>query len=650
MLPNIIISSTSVTAGSEQSFQSLGVTSNTRNTYDIFQLFGDVVKVQGNHTFKVGADIRDYRWSAFTFGASAGQYTFNSNWTNGPLNNAAAAPLGQDFAAFLLGLPSSGQIALNAQSTTGSKYYGFFVQDDWRARSNLTLNIGLRMEHETPTVERFDRVVNGFDPTAQNPIAAAASAAYAASPVPQISASQFNTLGGLTFAGPGNPDIYHTGAIFASPRVGFAWTPALLGPRTVIRGGFGIFVVPIVINGNGETSATTTLNQEGFSQTTQLVTTSNNYLTSAATLSNPFPNGIPRPTGSSGGAGTFLGQQVTFFDPQAKHPYDMRWKFGVQRELRGQMVLEVVYIGNHAAHLPVTTQLDYIPRQYLSASPTRSTSTINLLTGAVANPITGILPNSTSQNGPTVALDQLLIPFPQYPVPGPPSSTSSGIVMQGNTPGSSYFQSLDVRLQKRLTNGLTLINNFVWSQWIDRLAYLNDSDSAPEKRPSTDSRPLREVLAATYDLPFFHNRRLLGGWKLNGMLTLQSGPVIGTWGNVIYLGGPLNLQPHQPNGDAFDTSRFVTASSLQLSDNIRTFDSQFGNLRRDPTKNVDMSMSKNFPFSERKYLQLRFETFNTTNRVTCGAPNISPTSTAFGTISTQVNSPRAVQLGLRLVW
>lgn len=662
LMPEIVINSTTVSAGSAPSFQSFGYTGNPddNNTYDVFQMFGDIIKTSGNHTIKTGADIRDYRWSSFTYGNPSGIYTFNSSWTNGPLSTAAAAPLGQDFAAFLMGLPSSGDIDLNSQSTAGSKDAAFFVQDDWRARSNLTFNIGLRLEHETPTVERFNRSVNGFNPTAQNPISAAAAAAYAANPVvPQIPASQFSALGGLTPASAGSPDIYHTGSVIFSPRFGFAWVPGALGPRTVVRGGFGVFVVPIGIDGSGFTSSTVSLNQEGFSQTTQFVATNNNFLTPAGSLSNPFPTGILRPAGASGGAGTFLGQQVTFFNPQAIHPYEIRWTFGIQRELPGQMVLEVAYIGNHGVRLPVTTQLDYIPRQYLSTSPFRDQNTINVLTGTVANPLKGLIPNSSSLNGSTVALQQLLIPFPQYPVPVPPSSTTNGVVLQGNTPGSSYFQSLNVRLQKRLTNGLTLINNFVYSSLIDRLAYLNDSDPAPEKRVSSDSRPLREVLGATYDLPIGRGKSLdlrsrfgnslVGGWKLNAMLTLQSGPML-AWGNVIYLGGPLNLQPHQPNGVAFNTSVFNTASSQQLADNIRTFDTLFGNLRRDPTKNVDMSVSKSFPFAEQKYLEIRIETFNTTNRVTFGAPSLSPTSTTFGVIGTQANSPRAVQLGARLVW
>src|SRR6185369_6457241 len=118
----------------------------------------------------------------------------------------------------------------------------------------------------------------------------------------------------------------------------------------------------------------------------------------------------------------------------------------------------------------------------------------------------------------------------------------------------------------------------------------------------------------------------------------------------IYFGGPLNLNPHQPNGVAFDTSQFVTASTAQPGSNIVYLNSQFNNLRRDMVKNLDISASKRFEFREKKYFQLRFEAFNATNRVTFGNPNLSPTSSTFGTISTQVNTPRRIQVGARLVF
>ncbi len=659
-LPFLTFSSCTVAAGSGPSFQCLGYNGDDLSVNDSFQLFGDVVKFHGNHSIKAGADIRLYRLSAFTAGNSAGNYTFNTTsnaspssttisqtWTNGPLSNSPPSPLGQDFAAFLLGLPSSGSFDLNSRSTASSWYYAFFLQDDWRARSNLTLNLGMRLEHETPAIERYNRAVNGFDPTAVNQVSAAAATAYAANPIAQLPVSQFKALGGPTYASNANRNIYSSNSYIVSPRVGIAWTPAKLGGNTVLRAGIGIFVVP-----NG----IPVLNQEGFSQTTQLSATNDNFLTPSATLSNPFPNGIVTPSGSSKGASTFLGQQLTFFNPNAANPYSFRWNLGVQRQLPGQVVLEVAFIGNHAVRLAGNLQLDYIPRQFLSTSPVRDNTTNNLLTGNVANPFKGLLPNSTSLNGSTIPLQQLLAPFPQYPVG---SGSTNGVILQGANFGSSYYNSLNVRLQKRFTHGLTLINNFIYNSLIEKVSFLNDSDPAPEKRVSANSRPVSEILAASWDLPIGRGRALdpgsrlldvaVGGWALNGSLTLHSGPPL-AWGNVIYYGGPLNFQNHQPNGPAFDITQFNTASSQQLASNLRTFPTMFGNLRRDPTKNLDVSILKKFSLGEKRYMQIRFETFNVTNRVTFGAPNLTPTSSAFGQISTQANTPRRIQMGARLVW
>jgi hypothetical protein len=119
---------------------------------------------------------------------------------------------------------------------------------------------------------------------------------------------------------------------------------------------------------------------------------------------------------------------------------------------------------------------------------------------------------------------------------------------------------------------------------------------------------------------------------------------------VLYYGGPLNLQNHHPDGLTFNTADFNTISSQQLSNNVRTFNTQFGNLRADPTKNLDLSLIKKFSLGEHRYFQLRFEGFNATNRVTFSAPNVTPTSTTFGMITAQANTPRRLQVGGRIVW
>ena len=120
---------------------------------------------------------------------------------------------------------------------------------------------------------------------------------------------------------------------------------------------------------------------------------------------------------------------------------------------------------------------------------------------------------------------------------------------------------------------------------------------------------------------------------MNGALIFQSGPPL-SWGNVVYLGGPLDWNPHPQNpltpGATMNTAEFYTASSLQPSDGIRTFDTYFNNLRRDPTKNADLSLLKKFQLREKMYLQLRFEGFNITNRVGFNAPvSLSPTNASF---------------------
>jgi hypothetical protein len=645
MLPYISLASngTGVSGGARAGFEPLGYTGDENSVSDSFQLAGQLMKVHGNHSIKVGVDARQYRWSDFVFGNPSGAYTFKSDWTDNPAVSTTPSPLGQDFAAFLLGLPSSGTIDLNSQSTVQANYLAFYVNDDWRARNNLTLNFGLRWDHDFPETERYNRSVNGFNPQAASPIAAAAMTAYAQNPNPALPPNLFHVQGGLTFASAQQPFIYHTPSAIFSPRFGFAWTPTALGGKTTLRGGFGIFVDPVLLPAPY---------QYGFSQTTNMTVTNDNFLTTANVLSDPFPGGsILRPSGSKLGTGTFLGQSINFVNPNFRNPYTMRWDFSVQRQLPGQMVLEVAYIASHTIHELINRDINYIPASYLSRSPVRDNATVNLLTGATPNPFQGLIPNGGSLNGKTVAFQQLLAPFPQFPV--------DGITMQSANAGSSYYQSANVRLQKRLTNGLTFMNNFIWNKWIDRMAYLNPSDPVPAKQIAADSRPLRDILAATYQLPIGRGRRLglqsrwldslVGGWQLSGIMTLQSGPVL-SWGNVLYYGGPLQYNPQQPNGTAFDTTRFNTVSSQQLADNIRMFPMYFNNLRRDATKQLDVSMDKNFIFGEHKYLQLRFEAFNVTNHVTFGNVNTSPTNAAFGTIGSQASTPRRIESALRLVF
>src|SRR5262249_8010902 len=162
------------------------------------------------------------------------------------------------------------------------------------------------------------------------------------------------------------------------------------------------------------------------------------------TLSNPFPNGIQAPAGSANGLLTYVGQAVNMISPEMKNPYSVRWNFGFQHEIAKNTMLELVYIGNHGVHIPITyTQLNRLPRSVRSTSPVRDQALITSLTASVNNPFNGLITSGTP-SGKTTTVAQLQARYPQFPL-GYTSGTysgSGGVYVQGLPAGSSYYNSL----------------------------------------------------------------------------------------------------------------------------------------------------------------------------------------------------------------
>jgi len=602
--------------------------------FDSFQIFETLTKITGKHSLKFGADLRQLRESDFNYGFSNGTFAFATDWARGPLDNAAPAPLGQDLAAFLLGLPTGGQYDIAAARTNLSNYYAFFFQDDYRVKPNLTLNLGIRAEHESGTTERFDRSVNGFDETSASPISAAALAAFGRNPVAGV--ANFRVNGGLRFPGQGTRLIYTTPALTFSPRFGFAYT---LSPKTVVRGGVGIYYFTYGVVGN---------NAPGFSQTTAFVPSLDGFRTPASTLANPFPNGIERPTGSAAGLATFMGRPVAFMNPNAESQYSARWQLSVQREMARNTVLEVGYMANKAVRLPVDYAANGLPMQFLSTSGERDQAVINNLTANVPNPMAGLIPG-TGLNGGLVGRNQLLRAFPQF----------TGVTAQRLNDGSSHYHAFQVRFEKRFSSGFQMLANYQWSRLLERRSRLNELDPFLEKRVAAEDRPQRLVTSGSWEMPFGKGRKygnavngltnqIIGGWIVNAIVTLQPGAPL-NWGNVIYLGGPINVDAHNPDR-TFDTTRFNRVAAQQLDWNRRTFSSRFNDTRADGVNQIDFSVIKAFPIFERLNMTYRCEFFNLTNTPIFSGPQLAPTNTNFGLITNQANQPRRVQMALRLVF
>lgn len=611
--------------------------------FDSLQLFSMLSHFVGKHSLEAGVDLRISKQYSNSYGNSDGSYGFGLNsgqgWTNGPYNNSAAAPIGQELAALLLGLPTTGSIDVNVNETTSAVYGAAFIQDNYHVTQNLTLNIGLRYEHDFPTVESNNKAVNGFNTTTISPINTAAQTAYAANPVAGITLAPI--YGGLTFATSNNRNMYQTQNMNFSPRVGFAWTPLV---HTSMRGGLGLFNDSV-----GQQSAIA----PGFNQTTQMQPTLNSYLTANATLSNPFPGGLTAPPGASGGLSTYMGQSISYYPHKILNDYAVRWDLDVQRDLPGNTLIEVGYLGAHLSHLGVSTNLDYVPASYLNVGQVRNSTVVNFLSASVTNPFAGLLPG-TSLNGATVQQQQLLLPYPQY----------SGITLTNNPIGSSFYDALQVRLEKRMSHGVRYMMNYQWSKKLDKLDFLNPQDTHLEKRISADDRPQRLMTSATWQLPFGKDRHfnpaipvanyVISGWDLTGIYTYQPYGAPLAWGDVIYLGSSLNnlkVNPHNVNA-AFDVTQFDTKSADQpvTGDHIRTLPTQVAHARADGINSMDLSISKANRITEGLHAQLRADFFNALNHPNFSAPSLSPTSSGFAKITSQANLPRQVQVELKLTF
>ena len=599
-----------------------------------YQLFGNVSTQVRNHALSIGVDARQYRYLSINYNYATGQFTFGSDFTK-QSSSATPATLGPDLAALLLGLPSSGNYDKNIFTATHNDYLSLFAQDDWRARRDLTINVGVRFDHDFPLYERHNRAINGFDPALQTPLSAAAAAAYANHPIAEIPVGKFSAPGGVSFASSARPQIYDTPSQTFSPRIGFAWTPDSLGGKTVISAAYSIFVAPIMVQAD--------MNSSGFSASTAYVATNNNFLTPAATLSNPFPNGYTLPTGGSLGGSTYQGQSINYIKQKLKNPYSSRYALSIQQEISKNLVLQLSYLGSESVRQLVSSvNLNPVAAQYLATGQVRDNNVIKNLSSSVANPFAGLLPGTTL-NGATTTRSQLLSPYPQY----------TGFSVLDVSNGTSNYNSLNASLTYRLARGISGFVHYTWSRTIEQNSKLNDVDTNYEKRISPFDYPNHLVIAGTYRLPFtaaggkgftdHAAHAVVGGWSLSGIYTLQSGSPL-VWGNLIYNGGPLKLNPRETVKSAFDTTQFNMVSSQQLANNIRTFHSTFSHWRQDGINNLDVALAKQFNLVERATLELRADVFNLPNHPTFSTPNLTPTSSSFGLITSMYNTPRVIQV------
>jgi Carboxypeptidase regulatory-like domain/TonB dependent receptor-like, beta-barrel len=642
---------------------------------DTHSFVGQVNKSLGNHALKTGVEFRAYRENSIPTGNNqSGEFTFNNNFTKGPLDNVnAPSQLGFSFAALLLGIPSTGSINQPTNYAETSTTWGVYVHNDWKVNSRLTLNLGLRWEMEGALTERYNRSVRGFDTNVIQPIEAAARAAYAASqatnPTPEVPVDQFRVRGGLTFAGVnGEPrELYRTPKQNLMPRIGLAYQ---LNEKTVLRAGYGIFY-GFLGQRRGDVI------QSGFSTTTPMVITLDNGVTFQETLSNPFSNGLATIPGASQGIETFLGRSLGagtggnpiagFFNSAPDSPYMQRWQLGIQRELSKGVVLEIAYVGNRGTHIEIFRNINALPNQYLSTSTTRDQARINYLTANVPNPFANLPQVDPGHRAANIQRHRLLRPFPHFQE-----------VWATTNEGYSWYHSLQLDLEKRFSRGFTLQMNYTFSKFMEATTLLNHGDPRPTEMISDNDRPHRLSISGIYELPFGKGRQfganaravvshIISGWQVSGIYAFQSGPPIDFAPNVAganFPGGPLftgDVKNIRLPGDQQAPERWINTDAgfnkvaeQQLDWNLRTFPIRFGFIRADKISNFDIGIIKKTFIGEKKEAQFRAELLNAFNHplLFTNTINTNPVQSTFGrlTSQTQENYPRRVQLTFKFVF
>lgn len=550
--------------------------------YSVGTVRGELSKYIGTHALRFGVDLRE-NWRASNGpGNSSGNFGFGNNFVRQAQNTTNAASIGLEWAAFMLGVPTSASISTNDDLYLWNKFYSGYVQDDWKLSRKLTINLGLRYELEGGFRERFNRGLTGFDLEAPLPISQGAQEAYAKLPASILAlrpASEFIVKGGTQFLGKdGAPDTVNKAQPAWMPRLGFAYQ---LNDKTVLRGGWGMFFDTNNVLNDG-------LNQTGYSRATSTVITNDNgltftnaNLTSAACraslsscvtlLADPFPvrsdgTRFDQPLGNALGLMALQGRGLTYLDRDWERARQHRFRIGVQRQVGSTMVAEVAFLGSKTDQIQVSRRIDYLPGKYWATGLIRNNALANDLNSQLTNPFNINNFGSLATSNPVVYADMRTNGFFTNTQIAKhtllrPTPNGNNLVNGRDPGGEQIYNHLEATLTKRFSQGYAFQASYLWSSNIERVVRENEFDTELRWRPTNNSAPHNLNVNFIYELPFGKGKRflsgnkwlgaLVGGWQIGGIYNKQSGRVYDL-GNWFYYGSDLRELAKDSKNQAVD--------------------------------------------------------------------------------------------------
>jgi len=656
--------------------------------------------IKGNHSFKYGWQERRNLFAASGPGSSTGYYTFRNNWTRASNIDNLAVNHAHDWAAFMMGVPSGISIDTNDSAYWRTPRRALFFQDDWRLTSKLRLSLGLRYEREGGTSERFNRGISAAFLDGPTPISTMVQTAYAAAPIAELPASQFKANGGTAYLGTGDYPTATGGVTNWLPKVGLVYS---LNNKTVIRGGYGMYADTLNV-------ANDRPNTTGFNQPTSTPISNDSGLTfccgvgdigTLATGRTPMNDPFPVRAASGGTRfddpyRTALGMFPLYNSDLIALPWDYkpalqhRWRIGFQREIIRNTMIDVSYNGSHSTQ-PVQTRVNFLPAQYWTKGMVRDQANDNFLNANAANPynIKNLSALQTSNptlyrymsgqgffTGANMARNRLLRSFSSFN-----NFRMPGRIGEDSRNGYTNYHDIQIMVERRFTKGFQ--STFMYTGAMSRVAdwMANEYDASPTERPNNQTLPHRIAWTAIYQMPFGKGRtyvqdgfmsHLIGNWNVSWVYQIQSGPATGDWGNRFFYGDQ-NQLASMFNSDAsrskdilqwFDKSiswtgtgappsgftGFEGRSSAQPgSYHERVFPIRLDALRNDGIMNLDLKIERVFPIVPDKGINARFsvDLMNATNHANFSGPNLDPTNTNFGRVTSQRGLARVIQFNLR---
>jgi hypothetical protein len=589
------------------------------NVWDFIQ---NVALVKGSHALKFGGEYRPIKLPFFQVPYPHGEMNPNQNDTAYPsTTNTLNARTGDPVASYLIGTLGSGQISTTNFVSSQKSAWAFYAQDDWKVTRNLTLNLGLRYELFTPIDEGFGHQSNFVYDNLTLYIPRGPQQDL---PLPPNFASAFPNV--TVSRGQIDSSLIASDKWDFGPRFGLAYR---WREKTVIRLGYGIFY------GGEENQGGNPNRGESvpFNESPNLDRSGNLGIFDP----NPFFSGGVR-NGVSGGypQNVFsLNAPVAFRGVATNFRNGLvhKWNIALQRELRGQMAFELAYVGNHQAH------------QLFQPDP-----------------------NACANLGSAAGISCTPALRPVNYIGGISGTASFGF---GN------YEGMTAKLEKRLSKGLQMLTSYTLGHALANTGTTLSGSTGftvvdPRNYSSSYSNSawdIRHNLVSSflYELPFGRGKKIggnmakpfnmiAGNWQVNGVVvlhtgvpfTLRSNGCQGIWNacrpDLVPGKNPSDAPPGGRRPDQwFDTSAVaapapLTGGNLGLQSNYAP-----------PTRNVDFSIFKYFPITERRRLEFRAESFNIANTPQFFTPNNNRQDTNFGKVtSTQAGSERHVQFELRM--